>query len=198
MAADNKALDHAWSYFALHASQRITVFNYFVVFAGVLCTGMATAIQASPQLALVGSALGLLLIFLSYVFWKIDQRTAFLIKHAEDVIKQLEPSTAPLFAGEEGKTHVAKRDMRMWTYGRAFRTIFAVMGTIGFAGAVLGDLRATGILDWGSVKVASTSQATPTGLTGSGGPSHPGACGNHCTVRKPIPPCDRKTSNLTC
>jgi hypothetical protein len=163
MADDEKALSHAWSYFALHANQRVTVFNYFVVFAGVLSTGMAAAIQNSPKQAFVGMALGLLLVTLSFVFWKIDQRTAFLVKHAEAFIAQLEPKSAPLVGLEEQKTLAAKRGMRMWTYGEAFRTIFAIMALIGVVGAALGGLRASGVLDWGTAKVASglTSPARP-------------------------------------
>ena len=147
MAAGDKALDHAWGYFALHANQRITVFNYFVVFAGVLTTGMAAAVQASRGLAWVAVALGLLLILLSFVFWKLDQRTSFLIKHAEEVIRGLEPVTASLLGTEGGKTDMAKLDQGLWTYGRAFRTIFLVMALIGAAGTVLAGTRATGLID---------------------------------------------------
>ena len=85
---DDKALEHAWRYFSLHASQRMTVFNYFVVFAGVLCTGMAAALQSTAQIAIVGVALGGLLALLSFVFHKLDQRTSFLIKHAEQAIRR--------------------------------------------------------------------------------------------------------------
>lgn len=62
-------------YFSLHATQRITVFNYFVVFAGILSTGLAATIRAPNRLAFVGIALRLLLSFLSFLFWKLDQRT---------------------------------------------------------------------------------------------------------------------------
>ena len=163
MAADDKDLNHAWSYFALHANQRITVFNYFVVFSGVLCTGIAAAVQASPKVAAVGVALGLLLAVLSFVFWKLDQRTAFLIKHAEDILKQLEPSTGQLIGAEEQKTAAAKRNLRMWTYGQVFRTIFAFMALIGIAGAVLAAFTASGALAWGSAKPASACVTQPDG-----------------------------------
>lgn len=148
MATDNKALDHAWAYFSLHAAQRITVFNYFVVFAGILSTGLAATIQASDRLAFVGIALGLLLSFLSFLFWKLDQRTSFLVKHAEDKIKVLEPTTAALVTDEAAKTDAAKKINGLWTYGSIFRTIFCVMGIVGLAGAVLSAARATDRIDW--------------------------------------------------
>src|SRR5580704_14087429 len=126
MTNNEKALSHAWSYFALHANQRMTVFNYFVIFAGVLSTGMAAAVQASPKLALIAVPLGLLLVTLSFVFWKIDQRTAFLVKHAEAILAQLEPDNARVVADEHVKTLANKRATRMWTYTEAFRAIFAI------------------------------------------------------------------------
>jgi hypothetical protein len=149
VAEHDKALDFAWDYFSLHASQRMTVFNYFVAFAGLILTGMATAIQASPRLAMVGVALGLLLVALSFIFWKLDQRTAFLIDHAKAAIVELEPPAAPLIASEEYKTPIAERETGLWTYGKAFRVIFATMALVGLIGAALGALRATGALTWG-------------------------------------------------
>lgn len=134
MANNEKALEHAWGYFQLHASQRVTVFNYFVVFSGLLVTGMAAAVQTSSRLALVGVVLGLLLCGLSFVFFKLDQRVSFLIKNSECVIKKLEPSSASLFNDEVTQTANAQRQ-GLWTYGRAFRTMFWTMGLIGLFGA---------------------------------------------------------------
>lgn len=155
MATDDKALDHAWAYFTLHANQRITVFNYFVVFAGILCTGLAATIQASDRFSFIGIALGVILVMLSFLFWKLDQRTSFLIKHAEDILKLHEPVLAPLLADEVDKTSKAKADDGLWTYGQVFRAIFAVMALIGFVGAILSALHATHHLDWSATANAA-------------------------------------------
>ena len=146
--ADDKRLEHAWNYFELHAQQRISVFNYFVVLSGILAAGLAASVQGPERLASVGVALGALLILLSFVFWKLDQRTAFLIKHAEEVLKACEPTTAPLFSDEETKTDTAKAQTSIWTYGRSFRTIFLVIGAAGLAGAILSGLRFAGVVQW--------------------------------------------------
>jgi len=140
MKNDEKALEHTWGYFQLHANQRVTVFNYFVVFSGLLVTGMAAAAQTSPRFAIVGVGLGLLLCLLSYVFFRLDQRVSFLIKNSEDVIKRLEPSSAPLFSDEVEQTADAKKQ-GLWTYGRAFRTMFMIMGIIGLLGASFSGIR---------------------------------------------------------
>lgn len=57
-AIDMSARDHAWQYFALHASQRMSVFNFFAVFAGVLAAAIGAAFDPLP---LASFALGLLL-----------------------------------------------------------------------------------------------------------------------------------------
>ena len=157
MATDDKGLDHAWAYFTLHANQRITVFNYFVVFSGILCTGLAATLQAPTRSSFVGIALGLILVMLSFLFWKLDQRTSFLIKHAEDVIKNHEPALAPLVADEVDKTTKAKAKDGLWTYGEVFRAIFAVMALIGLVGGTLSALHATHRLDWSEIPTAGAA-----------------------------------------
>jgi hypothetical protein len=145
-------LEHSWRYFELHAKQRMTVFNYFLVLSGVIAAGLAAAIQGSPRLALLGIALGLLLALVAFVFWKLDQRVSFLIKHAEaaltDVERTLPDPSAQLFLSEPSRTDraVASGNLwtRQWTYSRAFRLVFWIMGLSGVAGAVLSALKAVG------------------------------------------------------
>jgi len=134
MTDNERALEHAWKYFQLHANQRVTTFNYFVVFSGLLVTGLGASIQDLPRYALVSVTLGLLLIILSYLFFRLDQRVSFLIKNSEDFIRKLEPPSASLFGDEVELTAVAKKN-GYWTYGQVFRTMFFVMGCIGFSGA---------------------------------------------------------------
>lgn len=155
---DSGALEHAWAYFQLHAQQRITIFNYFVVFSGILATGLAAAIQAPPRLASVGVALGILLSVLSYIFWQIDKRTSFLVKHSEDAIKRHEPVGAQLVTEEVAKTDAAKAQ-GLWTYGKAFRVIFIIMGIVGLSGAAVSGLRWSGRLTWDEPN--TTQQASP-------------------------------------
>jgi hypothetical protein len=148
MSRDDAALEHAWAYFQLHAAQRITTFNYFIIFSGILAAGLAAAIQAPPRLASVGVALGLLLTLLSYLFWQLDRRTSFLVKHAEDVIKLQEPVGARLMSDEVDKTLHAKKTKGLWTYGKVFRVIFCVMSVVGIVGAMVSGLRWSGRLSW--------------------------------------------------
>ena len=136
-----QAREHAWKYFELHANQRIAVFNFFLV----LSAGMAATLQGSQRFALLGVGLGVLLVVVAFVFWKLDQRVSFLVKHAESALAQIEGAfpdpSLQLFHQEPSKTAAAKDASglwgRLWTYGQVFRLLFWAMALFGIVGAVL-------------------------------------------------------------
>ncbi|GHC52399.1 hypothetical protein GCM10007315_13600 [Gemmobacter tilapiae] len=123
---DGRALDHAWKYFHLHAQQRITVFNFYVVFSGLLITGIAKAFENFPMNSITTAALGLILAGLSFLFFKLDQRVSDLIKKAERVIATYEPVDAKLVSSTKDAAPNGH-----WTYGKVFRAMFSVMGALG-------------------------------------------------------------------
>lgn len=149
-------LEHTWRYFELHANQRMSVFNFFVVMSGALAAGVAASLQGSPKLAGVGIVLGTLLPLVSFVFWKLDQRVSFLIKHAESALADIEASlpakSARLFSLEPASTVAAKQNVspwvRQWSYGRSFRLIFVVMALFGLCSAILAGLKFWSVLSW--------------------------------------------------
>jgi hypothetical protein len=142
-------LDHAWQYFALHAGQRMSLFNFFLVLAGLVAAGLAACAERSGPLLLLGAALGLLLTLVSFIFWKLDQRVSFFLKHAEEALANIElfmPITAARLVSNERERTASVCGtgfflFRMWTYGSAFRTVFAVMATVGATGGMLCVLR---------------------------------------------------------
>ena len=154
LAAD-AMLTHAWRYFELHAHQRMSVFNFFVALSGAVSAGLAAIVQGSAQVSFLGIVLGILLIMVSFVFWKPDQRTSFLIKHAEAALSVLERALpderARLFLYEPFKTDAAASGnwwSRYWTYGESFRIVFLSIGLIGFGGSLLSTFWFAGILCW--------------------------------------------------
>lgn len=130
--------------------------NYYIVLAALSLTGIAGTLQAPPRFASIGAVLGLLLILLSFVFWKIDQRCAFLVKHAEAVHKLAEtallPEQARLFANEpevhDAVSRASPRHHKPWTIGTSLRLAFAVMAIAGFGASLLCAFRAVGYLEW--------------------------------------------------
>jgi len=87
---EKEILDLSWKYFQQHAQQRISFFNFFVIFSGLMTTALITTFQEKFSAHLVGIGIGLMLSFISIVFWKVDQRNKFLTKIGEEAIKELE------------------------------------------------------------------------------------------------------------
>lgn len=141
-------LDHAWRYFQHHANQRMSVFNFFIFFAGLLIAGLTASIQGSQRFAALGIGLGLLLVLLAFVFWKLDQRACFLIRRAEAALGQLEfeflPSPAQIVGKE--RTEIHQSPERLWTHRRSFGLIFIVVALVGFGGIALSTLCFFGIV----------------------------------------------------
>ena len=131
----DKGLDHAWRYFALHAQQRISVFNFFIVLSGILATGIGAGFQAGKTMTPVVAILGALLALFSFVFYRLDGRGSELVKLAEAALILGENTCMPEFAriiAEEGKSRApAASSPKTWTFGRSFRLIFWVMGIAG-------------------------------------------------------------------
>ena len=156
MSSQEKNFEHAWRYFQLHAAQRITVFNYFLIISGVGASGLAATLQGSQRFSSLGIALGLLLILVSFVFWKLDQRTAFLITRAEIVLIEIEKSFPNKkfqifnleFELTRAESNNKNRWLRIWSYGKSFRLIFTMMSFFGFGGTVLSGAKFLGMLTW--------------------------------------------------
>ncbi len=150
------ASEYALRYFELHANQRMAVFNFFLVLAGLVAAGLASAIQGSERFSILGVILGVLLTLVSFVFWKLDQRVCFLMGNAEKTLAKLESMLpnfpAPLFFEEPGLTNQASSTgpwwVRLWTYGASFRFTFLLIGIFGICGSLLSFLRFMGLISW--------------------------------------------------
>ncbi|WP_208647492.1 hypothetical protein [Pseudomonas kribbensis] len=135
------SLEHAWRYFQLHAQQRMTVFNFYLVITGLIAAGLGTCISQGDKLVTVGGLLGLFLSFITFIFWKLDQRVSLMIKKSECAIISLEKILAApkvsLFSEDmEPQIKGAFSIIAPWTYGRSFRISFLIVGLLGlcFAG----------------------------------------------------------------
>ena len=150
----NKELqEYAWQYFALHASQRMSLFNFFVASSSVVTAALCGTFHEKVRAYEMGIVLGFLLPVISFVFWKLDQRVSFLLKHAEAALKHLERQFIPqgqeltkLFTLEEELTNQKKEKRERtfrWvirchmTYSRCFRLIFLAFGLTGIIGVVM-------------------------------------------------------------
>ena len=161
--SEEAGLEHAWNYFAFHANQRMAVFNFFIVSTGLILAGLGAIIQGPAKLSAFGVGLGLLLILLSGVYWQLDRRVSFMIKHSEAALGFAEDSSLPselrIVRNEPGAFAAAKKQSWLWTYGRGFRLIFLCAALVGALGSTVSALRLAGVVEWTSDKPADTHKA---------------------------------------
>jgi hypothetical protein len=67
--------DYAWAYFKLHADQRLQSFNFFLIVAGLLAGGITSLLKDGGGTRWIATVLGLTLAVLSFVFWRLEERT---------------------------------------------------------------------------------------------------------------------------
>ncbi len=122
---DHDALNqNAWSYYQVHAEQRLIAANFYISIASVLA-GALFAVLQTTQTVRVGALLGVLLMVLSYVFWKWDRRTSDLIKIAEDALKFYEDLHGLKSASAEPHvTQIFQREAYLTAHKRQRRSIF--------------------------------------------------------------------------
>ncbi|WP_338822154.1 hypothetical protein WDM22_38710 [Bradyrhizobium septentrionale] len=87
--AEKAAQSFAWDYFAFHAQQRQTVFNFFIILNGASLAAFAATIDkgAATKLHFV---IGCVLAISSFLFWRLDERSRRLIQLAEAALKEIE------------------------------------------------------------------------------------------------------------
>nr|VFJ44609.1 MAG: hypothetical protein BECKFW1821A_GA0114235_100742 [Candidatus Kentron sp. FW]VFJ54227.1 MAG: hypothetical protein BECKFW1821B_GA0114236_101733 [Candidatus Kentron sp. FW] len=131
----NELREYAWKYFSFHAEQRLKTFHFFVILSAVLTGAIFTLITETGDTGYVAPLAYLLTIF-SFVFWKLDIRNKELIKHGENVLKNLEALL--MFVYEEWKINEKSKFPKMslfsthMSYSDCFNMVFCVFGVGGF------------------------------------------------------------------
>lgn len=140
---------YAWDYFALHADHRLRAFHFYILLSTALLGGFVISTQKGGFCEWM-AAFGLLLIFFSFVFWKMDNRTRQLVKNAESALKFLDaqhglpdehdlPHPLRLFSRETAETAKLKRyplTEAHFSYARCFRWVFGMFSLVGLAIAI--------------------------------------------------------------
>lgn len=138
--------EYLWNYFSLHSSQRLTTFNFYIVFSTVTATGCMNVL-AKNGMSGIGIVLGLLLAFLSFVFWKVDSRNRQLIKCSEEALKYLEEKlmaeesteeeVLKIFTQEARQTEELRKNKsiafwkNLFSYATCFNMVFLSFGIAG-------------------------------------------------------------------
>lgn len=129
-----KQLEHSWKYFEIHSQQRMSIFNFFLGATGLVATGIGVCIQQGGGFHYLSLALSFFLLIVTFVFWKLDQRTSMLIKSAEAALESLESSMgtpcSKLFKIDSANTANMNKLLSPWTYGRCFRFTYITIGVL--------------------------------------------------------------------
>ncbi|TKJ39298.1 MAG: hypothetical protein CEE38_00720 [Planctomycetes bacterium B3_Pla] len=151
--SEKDILDIAWNYFQQHAQQRLSFFNFFVIFSVLMTTGLISTFQEKYNAHSIGIAIGLMLSLISYVFWKIEERNKYLTKTGENAIKQIEqhypcakcypdPVKFKIFSLEQEETDKIRKEQRgkifvfrQISHSKSFNLIFFVFFVVGVLGA---------------------------------------------------------------
>ena len=141
-AVNETMFEHAWRYFEKHSDQRVSFFNFYILIMAASSTALSILLQ-NEKLYYLGILLGLFIIITSYIFWKIDQRTAFLIKNSERVLKNIEENYEPkyhIFNIEEFELNKINEKNNYFfkykTYGELFRIIYGFIASIGLISTI--------------------------------------------------------------
>lgn len=138
----NESRDYAWKYFSLHADQRLKTFHFYVIISSLL-TGAILALSKNIDEPILVTPICYLITLFSFVFWRLDARNKFLIKHAEDALKKLEKlqeghsssfELIHLFTDEESKTSTVTNNKTIvnkilnLSYSKCFNLVFIGFG----------------------------------------------------------------------
>lgn len=138
-------LEMAWKYFQQHAQQRISYFNFFVIFSTILTTAYVATFQNAYKMLYLGIPLGIIQAFVSIMFIKIDLRNKFLTRNAEDIIINIEKDfdkttdhRYSIFTTEDLKSKDIKSKkqfflFKQWSHGKTYVILYIMFGFLGLA-----------------------------------------------------------------
>lgn len=139
---ESEIRNHAWNYFALHAQQRMSAFQFFITLEIAVFGSVLLVLQFAKSHTAWFSVFGLIISLLSFVFWKIDQRTKELIEGAEKALMEIEEyllresalvSNLPFHADpqQNGKLTTFPLLGGRMSYSKSFGLIFFFSGILG-------------------------------------------------------------------
>jgi hypothetical protein len=104
--------EYAWRFFDFHAKQRITMFNFFILFSGILINAFALLLQKNELLALFVVSLFGATITVFFIF--LERRNEELVHIAEDTLRELEQA----FLFKDIQVKVEWPHQRSWWLGK--------------------------------------------------------------------------------
>ncbi|QDH73312.1 hypothetical protein [Brevundimonas sp. M20] len=129
----DEAAKHAWDWFALHAAQRMQNINFFIVLQTALLAAAGLAIK--EQLVLMAILAGTGVVFLTFIFYKLERRVRKLVKIGENALRYEQKRIS--IASKNDKillceiADTAATDQM--TYGQLFQAMYIFFAICGIA-----------------------------------------------------------------
>lgn len=148
---EKDALDIAWKYFQQHAQQRVSYFNFFVIFSSLLTTGLLASLNTQFNFPQLGIGMGLMQMLIAFIFLKIDERNKYLTKISESALIKLESlyechgvqnNEIQVFSHEFDKTSALRKTVKRWnifsqlSHSQCFKIIYVAYAIAGLIGVI--------------------------------------------------------------
>ena len=136
----NMQFEYAWRWFDLHAKQRVSMFNFFLLSVGALATAYGLLLR--EQLYVVAAVAAVMGVFVSLVSCLLDVRNRQLVKMGEEALKGVER------AHLNGFTILIdeKQPLALLKHGWLIRSLEIVVAVVYLAGVVYSVILALGCL----------------------------------------------------
>jgi hypothetical protein len=129
--------EHAWKYFQLHASQRMTLFNFYITICTAIVAGIGVFMNFDNVPFILIITLGILMIVFSIVFWLLDERTRYFIHLSERVIMEIESNYSnEKFRIVTIQENESRKISFIFRYSFALRAIFILFVILGIVSII--------------------------------------------------------------
>jgi len=141
------ARDLAWKWFEYHATQWMAVFRFFILVVAFISTGYVTSALAKEYL--LSGVLAVVLIFITFLFYRLDRRSRFLVKVSERYLlidqnklsEMLDTSTIEFTKVSDNE----KEYKWLCSFSQINKAIFWIVGFFGVIGVLI-SMQKSGIL----------------------------------------------------
>lgn len=129
-------LNHCWDWFALHASQRVQMVNFFVLAMAFITAAFVACVVG--QRGEVAAGVALLGLIVPTAFWRLEVRTRELVRIGRTAVIEYERKLAELVEVDSLRmAEKAEESVRHTnSYGTLITRFYSGVGAIYFAGFV--------------------------------------------------------------
>ena len=140
--SDKIALEHAWSWFALHATQRMQLVNYWLLAVAFLSTALVAAF-VNEKYAVAG-AISVMGMVSTISFHRLEGRTFVLVKAGESALRRFQRALAKSTGYEEMEILrlVANRPRILGSYKQVFLFLYLFSFILFLTAAVYSVIKA--------------------------------------------------------